>query len=132
MARHNEVGKWGEELAAAYLRDKGYSIIERDWHSGYRDIDIIAITPAGDTLVFVEVKTRTSNYIDPIKAVDADKMRNVMLSANHYIKFRRLSLNTRFDIITIIGENEMIAKIDHIEGAFNAFRNYYPKRRRRW
>ena len=42
MAAHNELGRWGEDLAAAYLGQKGYTIIERDWKSGRRDIDIIA------------------------------------------------------------------------------------------
>ena len=42
MAAHNELGKWGEEMAAEYLQQKGYRIIERDWRSGNRDIDIIA------------------------------------------------------------------------------------------
>ena len=42
MADHNELGKWGEDLAADYLQRKGYTIIERDWKSGRRDLDIIA------------------------------------------------------------------------------------------
>ena len=41
-AEHLQTGVWGEELAAAFLRDKGYVILERDWHSKHRDIDIIA------------------------------------------------------------------------------------------
>ena len=59
MAAHNELGKWGEDLATAYLEQKGYTIVERDWKSGRRDIDIIAID--GNTVVFVEVKTRKNN-----------------------------------------------------------------------
>ena len=42
MAAHNELGKWGEDLATTYLEQKGYTIMERDWKSGRRDIDIIA------------------------------------------------------------------------------------------
>jgi len=56
MAAHNELGKWGEELAAEYLQEKGYEIIERDWKSGHHDLDIIA--KEGGTLVIVEVKIR--------------------------------------------------------------------------
>ena len=58
MAQHNELGKWGENMAAQYLIDKGYAIRHRDWKSGRRDIDIVAVTPDGSTLAFVEVKTR--------------------------------------------------------------------------
>ena len=42
MASHNELGKWGEDIAANYLERLGYTIIERDWKSGHRDLDIIA------------------------------------------------------------------------------------------
>ena len=55
MAKHNNTGKWGEDLAADYLREKGYEIIERDWRDGHRDIDIIARSPDLRTIVFVEV-----------------------------------------------------------------------------
>ena len=47
MAAHNELGKWGEDLAVAYLQGKDYTIIERDWKSGHRDIDIIAKDETG-------------------------------------------------------------------------------------
>ena len=69
MAAHNELGKWGEEMAAEYLQQKGYRIIERDWRSGARDIDIIAQAPDPSTLVFVEVKTRKSEAL--MRAADA-------------------------------------------------------------
>lgn len=52
MARHNELGKWGEQYAADYLQGLGYDIIERDWRFGHRDIDIIARTSDGTTVVF--------------------------------------------------------------------------------
>ena len=52
MAAHNELGQWGENLAAEYLCSKGYVIIDRDWRSGHRDLDIIA--EDGDVVVFVE------------------------------------------------------------------------------
>ena len=57
MAAHNELGKWGEDMAEAYLLEKGYSILERDWKSGHHDLDIIARDE--DTLVIIEVKTRS-------------------------------------------------------------------------
>ena len=59
MAEHNDLGKWGEDEAVFYLEDKGYTIIDRDWRLGRRDLDILAYTPDGSTLVVVEVKTRT-------------------------------------------------------------------------
>ena len=78
MAKHNNTGKWGEDLAADYLREKGYEIIERDWRDGHRDIDIIARSPDLRTIVFVEVKTRATDVITkPEEAVDRRKIRNI-------------------------------------------------------
>lgn len=132
MARHNEVGKWGEELATAYLRKKGYVILERDWHSGHRDIDIIAMIPQNMLLVFVEVKTRTSDFMRPEKAVTVSKMHNIISAANHYIKRYNMAYNSRFDTISIVGENEAIATIDHIESAFHPMTCPPLKRSRRY
>lgn len=83
------VGTWGEELAAAYLREKGYVILECDWHSGHRDIDIIAQN--NEWLVFVEVKKRsTDELVSPLRAVDWKKQRNLMWSINHYFHYRNI------------------------------------------
>ena len=118
MAAHNELGVWGERIAEAYLRRKGYVIVERDWHSGHRDIDIIAMD--GVTLVFVEVKTRRNRlFTDPEMAVDYRKIRNLRLSANHYVKFKRLDFDLRFDVVTVVGTPDgPTPEIDHIEDAF--------------
>ena len=59
MAEHNDLGKWGEDEAVLYLEDEGYAILERDWKIGRRDLDIVAVSPDGATLVIVEVKTRS-------------------------------------------------------------------------
>ncbi len=120
MARHNDTGKWGEELATEMLRGKGYNIIERDWHSGHRDIDIIARTPDSRTVVFVEVKTRTQDIImRPEDAVTEKKIRNIGLAANNYVKMHDVVDELRFDLVTIVGENPKVAKVEHIADAFN-------------
>lgn len=100
---HLQTGIWGEELAASYLREKGYVILERDWHSSHRDIDIIALQ--GECIVFVEVKTRSNaDVIDPLQAVDYKKQRNLCRAINHYIHYRKIDSPFRFDVITIVGE----------------------------
>lgn len=120
MAAHNELGKWGEEMAAEYLQQKGYRIIERDWRSGNRDIDIIAQAPDLSTLVFVEVKTRKSEALmRAADAVNPTKARNIALSANNYVKMCRVDALLRFDIITIVGTNAQNMKLEHIIDAFN-------------
>ena len=86
MATHNNLGKWGEQQAAEYLQHKGYRICHRNWRLGHRDLDITALTPDGDTLVIVEVKTRShTEYVEPEESVDWRKMRNLAIAANAYI-----------------------------------------------
>ena len=114
MAAHNELGRWGEDLAIDYLERKGYMILERDWKSGHRDIDIIARTE--DEVVFVEVKTRrTSKFGAPYEAVDYHKLRNLQAAINHYIRYKRIDLNVRFDIISVVLHNTTEPEIQHIE-----------------
>ena len=112
---HLQTGAWGEDLAAAYLREKGYVILERDWHSKHRDIDIVARD--GECIVFVEVKTRSHrDFLDPVFAVDYKKLRNLRLAINHYINYHHIDTPYRFDVITIVGKMTMDApEIEHIE-----------------
>ena len=114
MATHNELGKWGEDLAVKYLETKGYTILERDWKSGRRDIDIIART--AQEIVFVEVKTRSSaDFGAPWEAVSHHKLRNLQSAINHYLNYRDIDLPVRFDIISIIATNPSNPEIEHIE-----------------
>ena len=74
MATHNEFGRLGEELAVRYLMGKGYKILERNWRTIHKEIDILA--KDGKDLVVVEVKTRkTDEYGDPDIAVTKQKQR---------------------------------------------------------
>ena len=115
MAAHNELGKWGEDLAVAYLQEKGYQLIERDWKSGRRDIDIIAKDETG-AIVFVEVKTRRSRVFgEPEEAIDYRKMQSLQQAINHYIKFRHINSDVRFDIISIVGTIGSEPEINHIK-----------------
>ena len=87
MASHNDFGAWGENIAEEYLRHKGYSIFERDWHHGHKDIDIIAYEDDTDTLVIVEVKTRRSEDLTTaLQAVDGQKERNILQAAFAYTR----------------------------------------------
>ena len=99
MATHNELGRWGEDLAVEYLETKGYSILDRNWKSGHKDIDIIART--AEEIVFVEVKTRS--------------LRKLQSAINHYIHYRQIDLPVRFDIISIVATDPSHPEIEHIE-----------------
>ncbi|MBR2239243.1 MAG: YraN family protein [Prevotella sp.] len=112
---HLQSGVWGEELASAWLREKGYVILERDWHSGHRDIDIIA--RQGECTVFVEVKTRRNRIFgEPEEAVNWKKQKNLLRSINHYLNYKHIETPWRFDVITIIGVPGCSSpEINHIE-----------------
>jgi putative endonuclease len=114
MAAHNELGKWGEDLAADYLQRKGYTIIERDWKSGKRDLDIIA--QDGNVIVFVEVKTRRNRLFgEPEESVDYHKLQNLQQAISHYVKFKHIRQEIRFDIISIVGNVGTDPDIQHIQ-----------------
>ena len=116
MAKHNELGKQGEEIAAQYLIEKGYEIVERNWRNKHKEIDIIA--KDGKDLVIVEVKTRQNDeYGDPDIAVTRQKQRRLISAANAYLFQNKLDIDTRFDIISIIFKEDKPV-IDHIEDAF--------------
>ena len=120
MAEHNELGKWGEDEAALYLEDEGYVIIDRDWKIGKRDLDILALSPDGKTLVVVEVKTRSGEeYQQPEEAVDVRKMRNLAIAANTYVKEQKVEKELRFDIVTVVGVGHQVKRIEHLVDAFN-------------
>ena len=115
VSEHTKTGTWGEKVAIEYLRDQGYVILERDWHSGHRDIDIIA--QQGQVIVFVEVKTRrNTEFTTPEQAVDWKKRRNLRHAISHYMSYRNIDSPTRFDIITVVGALGMPhPAINHIE-----------------
>lgn len=116
MAEHNETGRRGEDLATAFLLSKGYGILERNWKSGRKEIDIIA--QDGADVVFVEVKTRSAEDVLPATdAVDARKRQRLIAAAEAYVQTMRLNLSPRFDIITVVGEAPN-QQFDHIVDAF--------------
>ncbi len=114
MAQHNDFGRWGEDLAEQYLIDHDYAIVERDWHSGHRDIDIIAVKDY--TYVFVEVKTRrNTDFGDPIESIDYKKRNNLRAAIAHYLHTHDNILESRVDVISIVAPTPYDVKIEHIE-----------------
>ena len=114
------VGNRGESLAAKYLEEKGYKILERNFRSGRNEIDIVA--EDGDSIVFVEVKTTSSDRAEkmrlPCTAVDKNKKQRIIECARDYIMKHRVSTDGyRFDVIEVY-LNRDTPEINHIENAF--------------
>ena len=96
MAEHNEFGKEGEEEAAAYLIDKGYSIRHRNWHCGKKELDIVA--EYRNELIVIEVKTRkNTRFGNPEDAVTDKKIRRIIASTDAYLRKFSVVLPVRFD-----------------------------------
>lgn len=119
MGAHNEFGKLGEDLAVDYLLGKGYLIRERNYRYLKGEIDIIA--EKDEVLVIVEVKSRSSNYLEDIAAtVNEKKIRLLVATADHYIVTHEVDLDSRFDIVTILKKEDKFV-IDHLKDAFFHF-----------
>ena len=85
--RKQQLGKWGEEQAALFLVDAGYSIVERNFHPRRGEIDIIAHCPCprfGRTLCFIEVKTRSGEEGSAERATDRTKVGKMLRAAQEY------------------------------------------------
>lgn len=120
MAYHNELGKWGEDVAVSYLQQLGYVILHRDWDYRHRDLDIVAID--NGTLVIVEVKTRKNEqFADADEAVTVQKVRSLSIAANAYVKRYNINLDIRFDIITVVGQPTGTNEVRHVKDAFLPF-----------
>lgn len=112
---HNKMlGAAGERKARNYLRLHGWKILEKNYKNPFGEIDIIA--KKGETVAFIEVKTRLSeNYGAPSQAVNERRKTRYILGAKHYFTDREIDCTVRFDIIEILN-----GKINHIENAFHA------------
>lgn len=130
MAQHNDLGKLGEKVAARYLIMQGYNVLAVDWRCGHKDLDLV-VTKEGTT-VFVEVKTRTTDFFGtPEEAVDNEKIHNLMAAAQAYMVRNDVIGPVRFDVIAIVGKEEPF-QITHFVDAFNPlsvnFRRHLPNR----
>ena len=84
MARHNDTGKWGDQLAADKLIADGFTVLHRNWRMGKLEIDIIACRD--NVIVFAEVKTRSEFDVDPLEAVDKRKISHMVRSAEAFLR----------------------------------------------
>lgn len=112
--KHNQrVGKWGEEVASAYLAQRGCEIITRNARTPYGEIDIVA--KQGEIIIFVEVKTRTSNKMGlPEESITARKRQHMLAAAEHYAMENEID-HWQIDVIAIEGKPGSTPKITHFE-----------------
>ncbi len=117
MAKHNETGIKGEQIAENFLADKGYRILHRNWCSGKKEIDLVALKD--DVLVFIEVKTR--NRIDfgyPEEAVGRRKQEFMKIAAEAFMDANKEFKKIQFDIVSVLIVKEVVKEVLHVEDAF--------------
>jgi putative endonuclease len=100
MAKHNETGKKGEQLAATWLKEQGYEILHINWRHSHYEIDIVA--SRNEVLHFIEVKTRNSmTFGYPEESVSKKKFNSLMSGAEEYLfqypKWKRV----QYDVLSI-------------------------------
>ena len=114
-------GRWGESIAAEYLKSQGYTVRAMGYSSRFGEIDIIA--SGHGYLTFVEVKTRKSDkFAKGREFVDRRKQEKIILTASFWIEENTVDLQPRFDVIEIYapdGIKTQNPKINHIIDAFS-------------
>lgn len=111
------VGRTGEQAAAAFLKDKGYQILQPNFRAAGAEVDLVA--RIGDVLCFVEVKTRKNcDHGAPEAFVTPGKQRRIIRAAKIFAARKPYrGLGVRFDVVSVLRDGERLA-CDHIEDAF--------------
>lgn len=114
-----EIGKMGEDVAVNFLKRKGYKIIQRNYKNKLGEIDIIA--KDSSALCFIEVKTRTNlKFGYPQEAITAAKQKKINKVALSYLKqYNLLNIPARFDIVSVVSNNQNKFDIEIIKDAFS-------------
>jgi putative endonuclease len=123
MKRHR-IGAWGEEIARQYLETKGYRILARNWRTQEGEVDLVA--QDGETIVFVEVKTRTSKEFGwPEESITVTKRRRLQRSAMAYLSDQDLiDILWRIDVIAIDRNHSGgVERLDHYIDAVDGERD---------
>lgn len=112
-------GREGEAIAKRFLEMQGYVVVDCNWRVGKLEIDLVALHDK--TMVFVEVKTRTvADFGEPESFVSAAKQKHLVRAANAYLQERNITLESRFDIIAVLNNNNTHT-VKHIPDAFRAW-----------
>lgn len=119
MAEHNDFGNQAEDLAVDFLEKKGYKIITRNFRFQKAEIDIIA--EFEDQIIIVEVKARNTDvFLEPQEAVTKRKIKLIVKAADEFLRQRKETQESRFDIISVLPDETGKLIITHLENAFEA------------
>jgi putative endonuclease len=119
-ARHLDIGRLGEDAAAEHLAAKGLAVLERNLALGRLELDLVCRD--GDTLVFVEVKTRAEGSLaTPAEGLTAQKRARLVRAAQSYLSLHGLwDRPCRFDLVSVRIRAGRVEGLEHVENAFSA------------
>lgn len=117
MTQKQILGKYGEDLAAQYLNDRGYEIVDRNWRCSTGEIDLVAFHRG--RYVFVEVKTRNgTGFGHPFEAITSNKVSRMRkLVAQWCIANEKAGVNVRLDAIAVLIVGGRVA-VEHLKQVF--------------
>ena len=118
MAAKDELGRRGEDLAVAYLEQRGLVVLSRNWRCRDGEIDVV-LTDA-HRLVVCEVKTRSgTRYGEPAEAVTSRKARRIRRVARAWLAAHHVRwCEVRFDVVAVLAEPGRPVTVQHYEAAF--------------
>lgn len=119
-AQHLQIGRLGEDAAASHLEAKGLRVLERNVCLGRLELDLVC--EQGDTLVFVEVKTRAEGSLaTPADGLTAQKRSRLLRAAQSYLSRHGLwHKPCRFDLVSVLVRANAVQHIEHVENAITA------------
>jgi len=119
MTTRKSLGQQGEQAAADYLKSRGYSVVEANWHCQHGEIDLVARQDA--TLVFVEVRTRQANNTEKaFESIGPTKRKRLQALAYAYLSAHQLQhIEWRIDLIAIAWQRNDAPIIEHVENGLD-------------
>ncbi len=125
------MGDVGEDIAVEFLKSHGYGIVARNYYTSHAEIDIIALSPDGETVAFCEVKSRSEKvaekYGRPASAVGYTKQKNLIFAAKGYIRKNPDICSTRrvrIDVIEVYLPVHGLPKVRHLQNAVSVRSEY--------
>ena len=114
--KNSETGRRGEEVALAWLQERGFRLRDRNWRSGHKELDLVM--EDAERLHIVEVKTLTAPLlIQPFEKVDAVKQHRLVSAARHYVAVQHIQKEVQFDVVSVILDGEQTL-VEYIPEAF--------------
>jgi putative endonuclease len=116
MRAKDAVGRYGEKVAAAYLVEAGWTVLDRNWRGTRGELDVVALDD--DVLVAVEVKTRRgTGFGHPAQAVTADKIARLRRLTGEWLATHDVrARSVRIDVVAVVVARAGAAQVEHLVG----------------